>query len=184
MVAVPVFREYVLFGFEKGRDILILYDWVDYWTKSELDVPRSEVDNSYLPQIDLLTMPGSTGRYITANGIEYFLVQYPFSDSNVMVAYHMYDGILYKFDSSTDNIIEEREFFRFLKAVQYPETWSNYTAPESTNTSPLLLSDDAFNDFIGDIFDHADVLKAATQSCQYDQLGERRDHIGPCFSSP
>lgn len=154
-----------LSGFEKWGDFKVSYKWMDYWTKHEMDVPRSEVDNSYLTQLNLLTMSNSTGRYITVNGIEYFLVQYPFSDTNVMVAYYIHDGILYKFDSSIDNIIEQHEFFRFLKAVQYPETWSNYTLPDSSETSAFttLLEDD-ITDLMRDYLYQGDVTKAAKQS--------------------
>ena len=154
-----------LSGFENWREFRVSYNWIDYWTEYEMDVPRSEVDNSYLTQIDLLTMPNSTGQYITVNGTEYYLVQYPFSDSSVIVAYHMYDGILCKFDSSTDNIIEEHEFFRFLKAVQFPKKWSNYTIPDSSETSsyPLLLGYEVL-DSMKEYYYHAGVPEATTQA--------------------
>ncbi len=141
--------------FNKGDDTFVAYEWVDYWSAQELSVPRESVDNSFFSSEERREMFGQGNRPAVLNGNEYYILSVYGEEETLVEAFRFHNGIWYRFSILAEDTLQERNFYRFLGEVSYPDNWDNYqlrgsfeTVSSSANPIKAILemsdrSDDA-----------------------------------------
>jgi len=153
--------------FSKG-DILIFYNWEDYWAQHDMQIARESVDNSFFSDEDIQSLFLVPIKNASHNGTEYFTFTATSSKDGYFLAeaFCYKNGIQHTFSMVYQSALELRNFSIFLDSVSYPDNFSSLKYISSADIPQTKDSLDPFNanSRMTDLFQRSQVTYSAQKT--------------------